>query len=189
MKNELIEIPDYNPNLVLYITKVVQYINKIPRIPDTKPIIIKSRVRDHEKEQYKYWAKFIFKTLHEDPLGPLWKIQKKYPNLLYERFISEKVERFTPPLPSWGIEELYYIVYYLELKDSLVTYLKSKVNSKDIKLVNQLQELFGKPSKDLDWDKFIEMKAKFLTELDLSNFVKEMNLQTKKKRVARLGKI
>ena len=76
MSKELIEVPDFNPHYVLYILEVEQYINGLMTHRDSKPIII--RYSKKEKEQHRYWAKFIFKTLQEDPLASLWKIQKVY---------------------------------------------------------------------------------------------------------------
>ena len=68
---------------------------------------------------------------------------------------------------------------YIEIREPLITYLRNKVKEEDIKLVNELQELFVSTSNHLSWDEFIKSKAKFLSELDLSNYIDELNKQTK----------
>lgn len=237
MTKDLIEVPDFNPNSVFYLMEVIEYVynlevieyienkywnSKSNRKPRYKPIrsgyaprklrsssqpIMSRYAYASPKEQYSYWAKFIFKSyareysehvkksrrlVRDDPLEPLWKIQKKYPKLLYKKFIFERQEQFPPleikpaikgekPKPNRNYGEVYYEVKYLEINESLITYLRNKVIKEDIELVNELQELFISSSTPLSWDEFIKSKAKFLSELDLSNYVDELNKQTNKK--------
>lgn len=222
MTKDLIEVPDFNPNLVFYLIEVIEYVYNLkversgyaPRklrsssqpirfmYPYSSLIIYASK-----KEERNYWAKFIFKSyareynehveksrrlVRDDPLEPLWKIQSKYPNLLYKKFIFERREEFPPleikpaikgkkPKPNRDYGEVYYEVKYLEINESLITYLRNKVIKEDIELVNKLQELFVRSSTHLSWDEFIQNKAKFLSELDLSNYIDELNEQTNKK--------
>ena len=214
MTKDLIEVPDFNPDSLFYLIEVTEYIvpeyayNHVPHKCRSSSHPIASRhAHASPKEQYSYWAKFIFKSyareysehvkksrrlVRDDPLGHLWKIQKKYPKLLYKKFIFERQEQF-PPLeikpaikgeklkPNRDYGEVYYEVKYLEINESLITYLRNKVKKEDIKFVNELQELFVSTSSHLSWDEFIKSKAKFLSELDLSNYVDELNKQIKKK--------
>lgn len=198
MTKDLIEVPDFNPDSLYYLTEVVEHIKYeyVPRTYQTsyEPII---SVYASHKEQVRYWTKFIFKSyareysehvkksrrlVRDDPLEPLWKIQSKYSKLLYKKFIFERQERFTPKLSNYyNVESLYYEVKFLEIKESLITYLRNKVETEDVELVNKLQELFIGKSTHLDFYEFIERKVKFLLELDLSNYIEELNKQTNKK--------
>jgi len=214
MTKDLIEVPDFNPDSLFYLIEVTEYIvpeyeyNHTPHKcqSSSHPIMSRHAHASH-KEQCNYWAKFIFKSyarkysehveksrrlVRDDPLEPLWKIQSKYPNLLYKKFIFERQEQFPPleikpaiegekPKPNRDYGEVYYEVKYLEINESLITYLRNKVKKEDIKFVNELQELFVSTSSHLSWDEFMKRYTKFLSELDLSNYIDELNKQIKKK--------
>ena len=214
MTKDLIEVPDFNPDSLFYLIEVVEYryfldiigytehgyngkykrekYGYVPRKYRTsyEPAIHQSAAR-YFKEQIEYWTKFIFKTKRNDPLEPLWKIQSKYPKLLYKKFILERHEQFPPKSPidksnrdyprDYPGPEAYYEVKYFEIRESLLTYLKNKVRKDDMELINKLQELFVNKSTHLSWDEFTERKGKFLLELDLSNYIDELNKQTNKK--------
>lgn len=180
MTKDLIEVPDFNVGSILYLTSVNIYVNgKVRSSADLRWLL--GRHNPIAKECNRFFSKFIFKTEHGDPLEPLWKIKRKYPKLKYTKFISKKKEKFEPEYIHGNVDEWHCKVAYIEIREPLITYLRSKVKKEDIELVNKLQELFINKSTHLSWDEFIKSKAKFLSELDLSNYVAELNEQTNKK--------
>lgn len=106
MAKDLIEVPDFNPNSVFYLSSIDIYENGqfTNRVYNPRELFYRW-YNPTAKECIKFFSKFIFKSyvrhygehvkksrrkVRDDPLQPLWKVQKKYPKLNYKKFISKK---------------------------------------------------------------------------------------------------
>ncbi|KKN25451.1 hypothetical protein LCGC14_0884830 [marine sediment metagenome] len=189
--NDLIVNPTFENKSIKYILEAICYINGVQRIR-RETVFYHNDSKINRNLFNKLWYQFTFKTyttfrtgIIEDPLGDFFKIKRKYPNLKYNRFIEEKELIFYPNLTKkimdkmdW--DEIYIKVNYMVVREPLLNYLKENINKKHLKYLDSLQKIFNKSS-NLSFEEYIEQKSAFLLDLDLDNYVEQLNKTTLEK--------
>jgi len=194
---DLIPIPEYSSNVVRVVKEVRVYVNGVLRNTSQSSYTTTrnwgyGHRRLHEKINI-FFNQFISKVykggghnsiwgyrqeafLMYNPLKPLNDIKKRNPKLKINKFISNgteklnfKYEKYLPP----GIDSLCYEVDYIEIRDPIISYLKQKVG--DNKVIKEIGTLFSKSSNCGSYVEQLEKKANYLLNLDLNNYVEELN--------------
>ena len=194
---DLIPIPEYSSNVVRVVKEVRVYVNGVLRntsqssYTTTRNWGVGYR-RLHEKINI-FFNQFISKVykggghsslfgyrqeafLMYDPMKPLDDIKKRRPKLNINKFISngtEKLDFFNEFSLPMQIDSLVYEVDYIEMRDPIISYLKQKIGNK--KVVKEIESLFSKSSNCGSYVEQLEKKANYLLNLDLDNYVEELN--------------
>jgi len=180
---EPIEIPEWTASELNSIISVRLYINGIQKDSNVFPIYYwkdydgrkKNFVRSIRLELHKFYFKFIV-----DRLECLSEINKKYPNLNYLKFISQHTAIYYPARIPSGVDDFYIEVDFRKVREQIITYLEQKIGL--IKEVKELKDLFSN-NNTLTFEDFLDKKSKFLSKLNLKNYITELNKQTEIKKV------
>jgi len=204
----MIIVPNYSPGELNYITEVILYINGIQRESSPHPIIpaydgAHKRTYKGMKakmEYIKFYSKFLYKTgratirqirgcrkvnvecVRDDPLDCLKHIRRTNRKLKLNRFIEPRADTFCPNELPFECDELLIVVKYKKIREEIVSYIEQKIGR--TKELEELKELFSCDN-TLSFDEFINRKSKFLTEINLDDYVSSLNEQTELKRGGR----
>ncbi|KKK74176.1 hypothetical protein LCGC14_2886400 [marine sediment metagenome] len=204
-KYKIVEVPDWSPNELNYILEVRTFINSVQSeiIQQPPRCFGKNRVKRIDLHWNKLFNKFIFRTywrtprrnqsgivtsyypsntIKEDPLECLKMIMEQYPKLNWNKFISTIEEKIEPKIIPHNIDNIYFDVKYLKVREQIISYIEQKI-SKRCKGLKELKKLFVYKN-TMTFGDFLDKKSKLLSELNLKDYVTELNKQTERKRVS-----
>lgn len=164
MSNLPIEVPDYNPSIVRYILEIAFYIDDVQKWLSTRPEINEF---SSNYELAMSLAGFIYESNGYDPLWFIRHLIQKYPKFHWNRFIVRKSEKISLECHHYSGKERHFHVTYLEIRESIVSYLEQKLEKNDN--LDEFKSLFGKKG-GLSFDEYLDLKTKQLLDLDLSEY-------------------
>lgn len=195
--NEIISVPNYDAKTLKYLVRVILFINGKIRESGQKPIYLSWAGTPKEKKQMKLftaklYSDFIYDSyaygidmdliIRAQPFQCYKNLKKKFPNLNFDKFTERKTQIVENPIfPFYNFEDYKFVIEYLEVREAIIPYLENFIDKNDNDLI-ELKKLFEtvSSSNNLEFEEFLEKKASYLANLDLSNFVDELNKKVKK---------
>ena len=186
MENQLIEVPDWNPkelNLVLSV-RVLDSDGLQLDLNEENFIFPEGGINNKKNfELQVFYSDFICDNSLKD-LFLL--IDTKYPKILNEAIISKFMSESTKCKEyNTGKKLLKIEVDFVTIREQITSYLELKIGL--VQEVKKLKEYFIFKN-NLSFTSFINKKSKFLANLNLEDYINQLNNQTNKKISNRLNK-
>lgn len=232
--NQLVVVPDWNPNNIKYIQNLCVYKNGEILIEDEqKPFydfvgfnLSFNTLKKLKKRLTILYSKYIFKNYYYksrkgtgystyvefyDPLDYLKNLIEKNDSLNFDRFITEKQEKFSFMYPIIGgkinhqKQHLFFENIPLDLdkiegkvlEDNEMVHFSITIDYIEIReaiisyieqkiegereRLDELKKLFNQTN-TLSFDDYLNEKSKSLLELDLSDYISKLNKETDEKK-------